>query len=72
MYITNLCSFYQHNVNSAQKSKWLSPNKRKYAHESKVKKFGIDTVTHSSYCLCLTSSSIPQLLSTFAAFCLGA
>ena len=35
IYITNLCSFYQHNVKNAQKRKWLSPNERKYAVKSK-------------------------------------
>ena len=44
MYITNLCLFYQHNAKNAQKRKWLPPNERKYADESKVNKFGIDTL----------------------------
>ena len=44
MDITNLCSFYQHNAKNAQKRKWLPPNERKYADESKVNKFGIDTL----------------------------
>ena len=44
MFIFNLCSFYQHNAKNAQKRKWLPPNERKYADESKVNKFGIDTL----------------------------
>ena len=44
MFITNLCSFYQHNAKNAQKSKSLSPIERKYANEGKATKFGIDTL----------------------------
>ena len=44
MYITNSGLLYQHDAKNPQKSKWLSPNERKYADEWKDTKFEIETL----------------------------